>query len=82
MFRLKILKFVVISMCRRFLIHDEWVGLGCGIKANCPYVGPGPADGRGVISVGVFLRDPSPYLRKFRRKLRTARPTSVTGNGT
>ena len=24
----------------------------------------------GVPSVGVFLRDPSPYLREFRRKLR------------
>ena len=28
--------------------------------------------------MGVFLRDPSPYLREFRRKLRTARSTSAT----
>ena len=29
-------------------------------------MGPGPIGG--VPSVGVFLRDPSPYLREFRRK--------------
>ena len=41
--------------------------LGCGIKGNCPHVGPGPAGGE-CPSTGVFLRDPSPYLREFRRK--------------
>ena len=35
-------------------------GLGCGIKANCSHVRPGPA--WGMPSVEVFLRDPSPYL--------------------
>ena len=44
------------------------VGLGCRIKANCPLVRPGPV--RIVPSVGVFLRDPSLYLREFLRKPR------------
>ena len=39
------------------------VGLGHRIKANCLLMGPGPVGG--VPSVGVFLRDPSPYLREF-----------------
>ena len=34
-------------------------------------MGPGPIGG--VPSVGVFLRDPSPYLREFRRKPRLGR---------
>ena len=38
----------------------ERVGLGCRFQTNCPLVGPGPIGG--VPSVGVFLRDPSPYL--------------------
>ena len=42
------------------------VGLGHRIKANCLLMGPGPVGG--VPSVGVFLRDSSPYLREFRRK--------------
>ena len=37
-----------------------------GDKADCLKKGPRP----GMPSVGVFLRDPSPYLRKFRRKPR------------
>ena len=36
------------------------------MKANCPLMGPGPIGG--VPSVGVFIRDPRPYLREFRRK--------------
>ena len=44
-----------------------WNGLGCMNKANYPLVGPGPTGG-GIPSAGVFLRDPSLYLRKFRRK--------------
>ena len=55
------------------------VGLVYRIKANCPYVGPAPAGE--VPSMVVFLKDPSLYLRKFRRKqrkLRTARSTSAT----
>ena len=36
------------------------------LKANCPLVGPWTEGG--VPSVGVFLKDPRPYLRKFRRK--------------
>ena len=38
----------------------------CRIKAIYPLVGSGPAGG--VLSVGVFLRDHSLYLYKFRRK--------------
>ena len=45
----------------------DWL-VGCRLKANCPLVGPGPIGG--VPSVGVFQRDPSPYLREFRRKPR------------
>ena len=30
------------------------------------HMGPGPI--RGVLSVGIFLRDPSPYFGEFRRK--------------
>ena len=44
------------------------MGWAVGFKANCPLVGPG-ITGR-VPSVGVFLRDPRPYLRKFQRKPR------------
>ena len=43
----------------------------CKIKINCPHVRPGPAR----TSVGVFLRDPSPYLREFQWK------TGKTANG-
>ena len=39
-----------------------------GFKANCSLVGPGPIGG--MPSVGVFLRDPRPHLREFRRKPR------------
>ena len=42
--------------------------VGCRLKADCPLMGPGPVEG--VPSVGVFQRDPSPYLREFRRKPR------------
>ena len=42
------------------------IGLGCRFKANYPLVGPGPIGG--VSFVGVFLKDPSLYLRKFWRK--------------
>ena len=42
-----------------------WVGwlVGCRFESNCPLVGPGTIGG--VPSVGVFLRDPSPYLCEF-----------------
>ena len=36
-------------------------GLGYRFKANCPLMGSGPVGG--VPSVGVFIRDPNPYLR-------------------
>ena len=39
-----------------------------GVKADCLKKGPRPIGG--LPSMGVFLRDPSPYLRKFRRKPR------------
>ena len=46
----------------------DWL-VGCSVKANCPLVGPGPVGE--VSSVGVFLRDPSPYVREFRRNHQT-----------
>ena len=42
------------------------VGLGCRDKPNCPHEEPKPVGG--VPSVGVFLRDSSPYFREFRGK--------------
>ena len=42
------------------------VRLGGGIKADYPLLEPRPVGG--ITSVGVFLRDPNPYLRKFRGK--------------
>ena len=42
--------------------------VGCRIKSNYPLVRPGPVGG--VLSMRVFLRDPSPYLREFWRKAR------------
>ena len=44
------------------------VGVGVGDKADCLKKGPRPIGG--MPSVGVFLMDPSPYLREFRRKPR------------
>ena len=45
----------------------KWL-VDCRVEVNCPLMGPGPASGGP--SVGVFLKDPSPYLREFRRKTR------------
>ena len=42
--------------------------LGYRIKANSLLVGPGPVGG--MPSLGVFLRDPNPYLREIWRKTR------------
>ena len=47
--------------------RDGWL-VGCWDKANCPHVGAEPMGG--MPSVEVFLKDPSPYLREFRRKPR------------
>ena len=47
---------------------------------GCPLVEPGPIGWVPILEVP--LRNPSPYLREFRRKLRTARWTSATGNWT
>ena len=38
----------------------------------------GPGLIGGVPSVGIFLRDPNPYLCEYHGELRTARSTSVT----
>ena len=54
------------AACSRVDFIKGWVGLGCRFKANCPLVGSDPI-GR-VPSVGVFLKDPSPYSGEFRRK--------------
>ena len=40
--------------------------VGCMFESNCPHVERSTIDG--MPSVGVFLRDTSPYLHKFRRK--------------
>ena len=48
-----------------------------------PFAGPGTIGG--TSSVGLFLKDPNPYLASFgenQRKLRTFRSTNVTGNRT
>ena len=47
-----------------------------GVKANCSLAGPAPVGG--VLSVGVFLRDPSPNFGENDWNLRTARSTSAT----
>ena len=44
----------------------RWMDVG--FEFNCPLLGPGTIGG--VPSVKVFLRDPSPYLPKFRTKPR------------
>ena len=44
------------------------VGVGVGDKADCLKKGTRPIGG--MLSVWVFLWDPSPYLREFRRKPR------------
>ena len=49
-----------------YLVTQFGVLDGVGVKADCLNIGPRPIGG--LPSVGVFLRDPSPYLRKFRRK--------------
>ena len=42
------------------------VGLRCRFKTSCPLAG---RESLGIVyCVGVFLRDPSPHLREFRRK--------------
>ena len=49
-----------------------WGG-GVGVKSDCLKKGPRPRQERtegGMPSVGILLRDPSPYLREFRRKPR------------
>ena len=52
----------IIIHARYFSLKNLTVNMvGCWDKANCPHVRPGPIG-------GVFLRDPSPYLREFRRK--------------
>ena len=66
-------------MLVKLLLTDlKKVRFGCGIKTNCPHVGPGPATEQPF--EGVFLKDPSPYLNKFRRKLRKT-PNSLVGTG-
>ena len=45
--------------------REGWL-VGCRNKDNSPLVGP--ETDRGVPSMGVILRNPSPYLREFRRK--------------
>ena len=42
--------------------------VGCRFESNFPLVGHGTIGG--VPSVGVFLRDPSPYLCEFQGKTR------------
>ena len=51
--------------CDRSIFRFGLVGLGCKVKACCPHVRLGPGS-----SMGIFLSDPSPYLREFRRKSR------------
>ena len=43
---------------------------GCKFETNSPLVGPGTVGGAPLWRV--FLRDPSPYFREFRRKSRNS----------
>ena len=66
---LKIIQTLIFwAVTRTFDIIFKFYGLDCEIKANCIHVGPGPA--RRVLSVGVILRDPNPYLHEFHWKPR------------
>ena len=53
------------------IVQNKRLLVDCRVTANCPLVGPRPV--KGVPFVGVFLRDPSPYLSEFRRKPRKTR---------
>ena len=53
---------------KSFKIDFIFITGGVGLKADCLNIRPRPVGG--LPSVGVFLRDPSPYLREFRRKPR------------
>ena len=53
-------------MLQMLFSDSGWMLVSCRLKANSPLVGFGPIGG--VPSVEVFLRDPSSYLREFRRK--------------
>ena len=69
-----------VSKIKFGILFSRWMD-GCRYESNCPLVGPGSIGG--LPSVGVFLRDPSPYLAEFRRKPRknrTARSRSGTGD--
>ena len=44
----------------------RWLVVVCRVYSRLSHEGPRPMGW--MPSVGVFLRDPSPYLRKFRRK--------------
>ena len=46
------------------------VGMGCRVKVNCPFAGPGPIGRSALRGGGVFLRNPNPYLLEFQRKPR------------
>ena len=48
--------------------NSIWL-VGSRFKTYYPLVSPGPVGGVPSMA-GVFLRDPSPYLREFRRKPR------------
>ena len=63
----KILKIVIQHQI--FIPVDEILlklGWVVGFKANCPLVGPRPTGEE--LFVGVFLRNPRPYLCEFRKK--------------
>ena len=53
-------------------LHDG-CGCSCRFESKCLLVGPGTLNG--MLTVGVFLRDP----RENHGKLQTARSTSATG---
>ena len=58
-----------------YIVVGFFLMVGCRLKANCRLVGPRPIGG--LLSVGVFLRDPNPYLREFRRKPRKTPDSQV-----
>ena len=55
------LVYCLFCYCSSVNSGDSWL-VGCRVKAKCPLMG------LGAPSVGLFLRDPSPYLCEFWRK--------------
>ena len=56
-----------LQKCKMYIL-SYWIGLGWVIGPIVRIWHQGKKEMNGVSSVGVFVRDPSPYLSEFRRK--------------